>query len=217
MSALHIAVLTRAPVPGASKTRLIPLLGEEGAAHAQRRMTWRTLRTACAVPGASVSLWCAGDITHPFLGLCARRFGVRLVPQPDGDLGMRMAVCLQTVLASHDRALLIGTDCPAFTVGALEEAARTLDAARMVFTPAEDGGYVLVGARRGGLEAGCFKDVEWGGPQVMSQTRARCAEAGMRPGQDWREMPCLWDVDTPQDYARAESLLRDEGPGLQQA
>ena len=42
----------------------------------------------------------------------------------------------------------------------------------MVFTPAEDGGYVLVGARRGGLEAACFDDVMWGGADVMALIRA---------------------------------------------
>lgn len=214
MSTLHIAVFTRAPVPGASKTRLIPLLGEEGAAQVQRQMTWRTLHTACAVPGASVSLWCAGGIAHPFLDLCTRRFSVQRVPQQEGDLGQRMAGCLQTVLAAHDKALLIGTDCPAFTIDALRKAARALDTARMVFTPAEDGGYVLVGARRGDLETACFTGITWGSPQVMSQTRARCAAAGMAEGRDWQEMPCLWDVDLPPDYDRARSLLQKEVPPL---
>ncbi|HEX8884910.1 MAG TPA: TIGR04282 family arsenosugar biosynthesis glycosyltransferase, partial [Noviherbaspirillum sp.] len=162
MSDLHIAIFSRAPVPGAAKTRLIPLLGEEGAASAQRRMAWRTLETACAVPGASVSLWCAGDIGHPFLRACADLFNVPRLPQEEGDLGLRMAHCLQAVLATHRKALLIGTDCPAFDVEALQSAALALNAARMVFKPAEDGGYVLVGARHGGLEPRCFSEVAWG-------------------------------------------------------
>nr|WP_217344083.1 TIGR04282 family arsenosugar biosynthesis glycosyltransferase [Noviherbaspirillum sp. L7-7A]MBV0878190.1 TIGR04282 family arsenosugar biosynthesis glycosyltransferase [Noviherbaspirillum sp. L7-7A] len=207
MSDLHIAIFSRAPVPGAAKTRLIPLLGEEGAAGAQRRMAWRTLETARAVPDASVSLWCAGDIGHPFLRACASHFNVPCLPQADGDLGLRMAHCLQAVLATHRKALLIGTDCPAFNVGALQAAAAALDAARMVFTPAEDGGYVLVGARRGGLAPRCFDDVAWSTAQVMAQTRQRLREAGWQSGQDWLEMPALWDVDTPADYLRARPLL----------
>lgn len=206
MNDLHIAIFTRAPVPGTAKTRLIPLLGEEGAARVQRQMTWRTLDTACAVPDAQVSLWCAGDIGHPFLQECADHFGVPCLPQSDGDLGLRMAHCLRTVLVSHRKALLIGTDCPAFDVGALQSAALALDAARMVFTPAEDGGYVLVGARRGGLAPRCFDDVAWSTAQVMAQTRQRLREAGWQQGRDWHEMPMLWDVDTPADYLRAQAL-----------
>ena len=207
MNDLHIAVFTRAPVPGFAKTRLIPLLGAEGAASAQRQMILRTLQTACALPGATVSLWCTGDIGHPFLEHCASHFGVQRRAQADGDLGLRMAHCLRTVLGAHPKALLIGSDCPAFDVAALEAAAAALDTARMVFTPAEDGGYVLVGARRGGLEPRCFNEVAWSTGQVMAQTGQRLREAGWQPGRDWREMPVLWDVDTPADYLRARVLL----------
>lgn len=207
MSDLHIAIFTRAPVPGLAKTRLIPLLGAEGAAQAQRSMLLRILRTACAVPDASVSLWCAGDIAHPFLAQSAACFDVRLVPQAEGDLGQRMAHCLQALLAVHRKALLIGSDCPAFDMDALKAAARALDQARMVFTPAEDGGYVLVGARRDGLEPRCFSGVAWSTAQVMAQTRQRLEQAGWQGGRDWREMPALWDVDTAADYLRARALL----------
>ncbi|MFL6716282.1 MAG: TIGR04282 family arsenosugar biosynthesis glycosyltransferase [Burkholderiaceae bacterium] len=209
MNDLHIAIFTRAPVPGEAKTRLIPLLGEEGATNAQRKMTWRTLQTACAVPDATVSLWCAGDIRHSFLEECACHFNVRRHAQAEGDHGLRMAHCLQTALATHRKAVLIGTDCPAFDVGALEAAAAALDTARMVFTPAEDGGYVLVGAHRGSLELRCFDEVAWSTAQVMVQTRQRLREAGWQQGRDWHEMPVLWDVDTPADYLRAQAL-----PGL---
>ena len=206
MSRRHVAIFTRAPVAGISKTRLIPLLGAEGAAHAQRRMTWHALAVATALPDATVSLWCAGDPAHPFLQLCGAHFHVECVPQCDGDLGLRMADCLQRALARHEQALLIGSDCPAMTTAHLAQAAATLEAARMVFIPAEDGGYVLVGARRGGLETGCFQDVAWGSGQVMAQTRHQLAARGWRMGHDWREMPALWDVDTPDDYRRAQTI-----------
>ena len=203
MSKRHIAIFTRAPVAGASKTRLIPLLGAEGAAHAQRMMTWHALEIACALPDASVSLWCAGDIAHPFLQLCSAHFQVECLSQCDGDLGMRMADCLQRGLALHERMLLIGSDCPAMASTDLAQAAAALDEARMVFIPAEDGGYVLVGARRGGLETGCVEEVMWGSAEVMSQTRRQLTVRGWGMGQDWCEMPALWDVDTPDGFQRS--------------
>jgi rSAM/selenodomain-associated transferase 1 len=210
MSRRHVAIFTRAPVAGASKTRLIPLLGADGAAYAQRVMIWHALEIACALPDASVSLWCAGDIAHPFLQLCSAHFHVESLSQCNGDLGMRMADCLQRGLALHERMLLIGSDCPAMASTDLARAAAALDHARMVFIPAEDGGYVLVGARHGGLEAGCFDDVSWGSAQVMVQTRQRLTTRGWRSGVDWTEMPALWDVDTPEDFERilAETGIR---------
>jgi len=206
MSRRHVAVFTRAPVAGASKTRLIPLLGAQGAAHAQRVMAWHALEMATALPDASVSLWCAGDVAHPFLQLCSAHFHVECVPQCDGDLGRRMADCLQRGLAMHEQVLLIGSDCPAMSTANLAQAADALDAARMVFIPAEDGGYVLVGARRGGLETGCFEGVAWGGATVMAQTLQQLVKRGWNIEKDWRELPPLWDVDTPEDYRRALAI-----------
>lgn len=203
MSRRHVAIFTRAPVAGASKTRLIPLLGAEGAAYAQRVMTWHALEIATALPDATVSLWCAGNVAHPFLRLCRQHFKVECLPQCDGDLGMRMADCLQRLLADHEQVLLTGSDCPAMTTADLAAAAAALDYARMVFIPAEDGGYVLVGARRGGLEAGCFEDVAWGSAEVMAETRQKLLNRAWRPAHDWHELPALWDVDTPGDFQRA--------------
>ncbi|MES2537446.1 MAG: TIGR04282 family arsenosugar biosynthesis glycosyltransferase [Pseudomonadota bacterium] len=201
----HIAVFARAPVAGESKTRLIPLLGEEGAAAAQRKMCLRTLATACAAAPGNVSLWTAGDGGHPFFTACANRFAVDCHAQCAGDLGMRMADCLRRLLRRHDTVLLIGTDCPVLAPADLHCAANALQqGACLVFTPAGDGGYVLVGAQEheDGIDAAfsqAFRMVDWGTPQVMEQTRSRLAGIGCV----WSECPTLWDVDTPLDYVRA--------------
>ena len=84
--------------------------------------------------------------------------------------------------------------------------------AKMVFTPAEDGGYVLVGAQAHGaaLSAGfaqAFAEIAWSTGQVMAQTRARLTAIGWQGGREWHELPMLWDVDTPADYARAAEIL----------
>jgi glycosyltransferase A (GT-A) superfamily protein (DUF2064 family) len=111
----------------------------------------------------------------------------------------------------RDSVLLTGSDCTAMTTADLAAAATALDEARLAFIPAEDGGYVLVGARRGGLERGCFRDVPWGSAEVMAQTRSRLVAHGWTAGRDRREMPALWDVATPADFERMllEAIGRD--------
>ena len=203
----HIAIFARAPVAGAAKTRLIPLLGPEGAANAQQAMTLRALKTACAAAPGNVSLWTAGDATHPIFHDCRTTYAVAVHRQPDGDLGERMHHCLDNLLNRHQQVLLIGTDCPALTPDSLSHSAAAMhDRVRMVFMPAEDGGYVLVGARADidtRILASAFKGIEWSTSQVMAQTRERLAENGCRPDEDWAEMPASWDVDEPADYERA--------------
>jgi rSAM/selenodomain-associated transferase 1 len=207
----HIAVFARVPVPGAVKTRLIPLLGAEGAARAQRQMLLRTLHTAQQAAPGKVSLWIAGELTHPFLQECARDFGATLHSQCNGDLGQRMADCLRQLLASEDTVLLIGSDCPAFTPRILTDAAAALGPERgLVFVPAEDGGYVLVGAQRHvdgsmppALDA-AFRDIPWSTAEVMAVTRQRLAALGWNAVPAWQELASLWDVDEPANYLRAQ-------------
>ena len=208
---IHIAVFAKAPVAGSVKTRLIPMLGKEGAAAAQRAMSLRTLDAACAAAPEQVSLWTAGASDHPFFTDCATRYGVTLHRQAEGDLGKRMSDCLLKLLKEHAAVLLIGTDCPAFSVANLQAAAQVLMQGRnMVFIPAEDGGYVLVGAIAQGdsqvrerLLMQAFHAIEWSAPQVMAQTRHRLSALGWQSGKEWQELPALWDVDTPDDYRRA--------------
>jgi rSAM/selenodomain-associated transferase 1 len=194
-SRVGVAILARAPIPGAAKTRLIPALGAAGAARLQRWMLQRTVAMALVADVGPVSLWCAGDPAHPDFAVC-RAFGrVDLQPQPEGDLGERM---LAAIASSSTPAgtLVIGTDCPALGAAQLRESARALGDHDAVVIPAEDGGYVLIGMKTPAPEA--FAGVDWGSARVMAQTRQRLAALGWR----WQEADPLWDVDLPQDLDR---------------
>jgi uncharacterized protein len=206
----HIAVFCRPLIAGQVKTRLIPTYGEAGAKRIYQQMAERTLATvrdACDAIDAAASLWIAGDCNHPSIAEWARRFQLSVYPQTASDLGERMFNCLSYTTKTLARnALLIGTDCPAFTAGHLSDAASALNnETPWVFTPAEDGGYVLVGTNAPALAP--FENVEWGTALVMAQTRAALRRAALPHA----ELPTLWDVDLPADVARAQrtNLLGD--------
>jgi hypothetical protein len=188
-----LIVFARAPEPGRVKTRLVPLLGERGAAWLHARLVERTLRTALAAGFSQVHLHCSPRIKDPFFERMRARYGVRLRSQGRGNLGERMLRALQR----HPGALLIGSDCPALRPADLRAAARALrSGADAVFAPAEDGGYALVGMRRAARAA--FDGVAWGGARVMAQTRRNLRRLDWR----WRELRTVWDVDRPEDVAR---------------
>ncbi len=190
-------IFAKAPVPGQVKTRLIPLLGEQGAASLQAWLIERALRTAAGARLGPVELWCAPDRSQAFFTACQQRCSVTLADQGAGDLGERMHRALDAVTRSDERALLIGCDCPALSTADLREAARSLEeGADLTFVPAEDGGYTLIGAGR--APAAIFEGVAWGTAQVMAQTRERMLRAGLK----WTELPMRWDVDRPEDYRR---------------
>ena len=199
----RIMVFAKAPVPGQVKTRLIPLLGEAGAAELQRQLIERTLATATAAGLGKVELWCAPNPDAAYFTDCAERYDISLRRQCAGALGVRMEDALESALAAGASGVLIGCDCPALTPAYLRDAAAALaDGNDAVFGPVEDGGYVLVGlAHR--LPAQLFEDMAWGTAEVMQDTRSRLQRGGWR----WRELPPLWDVDRPEDLARLRQLL----------
>ena len=193
----NVAIFAKAPVPGLSKTRLIPAIGAHAAAVLQERMTERTVATAVAADIGPVTLWCAPDPSHASFRELVLRHGVALKRQPDDDLGMRMLAAMQ------GPTLVIGTDCPALTPGHLRAAADALGEADIVLIPAEDGGYVLIGARA--PQPQLFDGIAWGTASVLQETRARIAALDLR----CIALDPLWDVDTEADLARLERELSE--------
>jgi rSAM/selenodomain-associated transferase 1 len=196
--AVRVAVFARAPVPGAVKTRLAALLGPDGAAGLHSGLVRHALSVATHARVGPVELWCTPDETHPFFERCAQEFGVTLERQTGANLGERMRHAFASSHARDHALILIGADCPALDAAALQSAARALREHDAVIAPAEDGGYVLVGLARPAPEL--FETIAWGESAVMAQTRLRLSQSGV----SWTELPTLWDVDRPEDYARLQ-------------
>jgi hypothetical protein len=190
------------------KTRLAAAIGAQSAADVYRELTAGTLAHAAAARDAgivrAVELWCTPDADAPYFRQVAAVAGAQRRAQCDGDLGARMMHAIADVLARRSRALLIGTDCPVLDAQRLAAAAAMLDDFDAVLGPAEDGGYVLVGATRP-LPLG---DVRWSTSHALADTIAGFTHAGIR----YATTSALWDVDEPADLARWEALRRAATP-----
>ncbi len=193
-------VFAKAPVPGTVKTRLTPALDEEMAALLHVALVERTLNTARESGVATIELCCAPDTQHSFFSTCAEDFGASLMPQGEGHLGDRMLAAFARALKIHRAAIIVGADCPALTGRHIAEAAAMLATHDAVLTPAEDGGYVLIGLTR--TDPRMFEDIEWGGDQVLARQRQNFSALGYR----CHKMPMLWDVDRPEDLPRLKAL-----------
>jgi uncharacterized protein len=195
MARISIAVLAKAPVPGLAKTRLIPAIGAHAAAVLAERLTEHAVSTAIAAHIGPVTLWCAPGPDHAAFRTLALRHAITLRRQPEGDLGQRM---LAAFASAKGPALVIGSDCPALTPGHLRSAAAALEKADVVLIPAEDGGYVLIGARA--PQPALFEDMTWSVAGVLVETRRRIAASKLRAV----ELSALWDVDSEADLTRME-------------
>ncbi len=192
-----VLIFARAPLAGSVKTRLIPLLGDHGAAALYRSLVERALVMARESAVGPVELWCTPTTDDDFFAACRDRFHLTLHGQREGDLGARMLNAFEDALTRSRHVLLTGSDCPSLTAADLRAAARALREGRdAVFCPAEDGGYVLVGLSQ--AMPALFDAMTWGTATVMEETRQRLHNLGWR----WHELPVRWDVDRPQDYQR---------------
>ena len=193
-----LLVFARAPVPGACKTRLVPLLGEVGAARLYRAFLDDVLRTGVA-SGFAVELWCAGDADDRDLAELSARHGACRKRQAEGDLGARMGHALEEARGRHERALLIGSDAPTLPVRLLRGAAAALERAPTVFGPSADGGYWLVGAA-GNVPR--FDGVRWSTPHALADTLDRNRRAAL--------LEAWYDVDEPEDLRLLRAHLAVE-------
>jgi rSAM/selenodomain-associated transferase 1 len=194
----RVAVFSKAPVPGEVKTRLAPLLGADGAAALHSGLVLRALAIANESRVGPVELWCAPHADHPFFQRCAEQFRVSLHAQEGVDLGQRMRATIERGLAAGAAVIVIGSDCPSLGASDIREAAAALATHDIAIAPAEDGGYVLIGASR--ACPAIFERISWGSAAVMGQTRERLAQGGIA----WKELARRWDVDRPEDYARLQ-------------
>ncbi|UOR15735.1 TIGR04282 family arsenosugar biosynthesis glycosyltransferase [Qipengyuania aquimaris] len=180
-----LSIFARLPVPGQVKTRLVPAVGEEGAARIYARLLAHTVEVA-KESGLDFELRVTGGEVEAFHSLFGSN--VAVVDQGGGDLGAKMA-------RVEAPALLIGSDCPGISVPLLQAAAGALGDRRVVLGPANDGGYYLIGYTE--PVPFLFEDMEWSTPKVLPETLTRLAAHGYGPAI----LPELADIDTGEDLA----------------
>jgi uncharacterized protein len=191
-NARRLILFGRYPVPGRTKTRLIPLTGPLGAAELHRQWTERTLSVLVGSSQAPVDVVYTGGNRRRmrrWLGGSASEYWA----QQEGDLGRRMQQAIGRALDQGARqVVLVGTDIPGLTTQHITDAFQALTQHDLVLGPSRDGGYWLIGCR---APAPVFQDIDWGTQRVLSQTLAAAARCGLSVAL----LPRLRDIDTEAD------------------
>ncbi len=206
-SGRRLIVFTRYPEPGKTKTRLIPVLGPEGAAELHRRMTEHTLRKVrqfLASHAGFLQIQYDGgseEGLRQWLGA-----DLRPVPQGQGDLGRRMGLAFaESFEQGMRRVVIVGTDCPGIRPAHLARAFHALRRRDVVIGPARDGGYYLIGLRRPAPDL--FDGIPWGTGEVLQRTLEAAAASSRRVAL----LDPLEDVDRPEDIRVWEQEVRAGG------
>jgi rSAM/selenodomain-associated transferase 2/rSAM/selenodomain-associated transferase 1 len=206
----RLIIMTRIPEPGRVKTRLIPVLGPEGAAALHAALLDRTLRMASDHAQQTVvdvevrftgSLEAVDRFRPGRAGLWREQLGT--------DLGDRIHSAVQAACDEGAKAVVvIGTDCPDLTPEILHSAWQALRTSDLVLGPAEDGGYYLIGLRQ--PDPRLFAGIDWGTEHVREQTLARCRERSVTVSL----LSGLGDVDEAEDLIRCRRHRQGFETGL---
>lgn len=166
----HLVIFARAPQAGRVKRRLAEEIGMMEAARFYRRILDRQIRRMTRDPRWTVWLFVTPDtaLHHPAWHLVPVP---RRRPQRPGDLGRRMKLPFATLPPGP--VVLVGSDIPAMRASHIARAFALLGRHDLVFGPARDGGFWLVGARRSRpLPFALFEGVRWSTPTALADTLA---------------------------------------------
>jgi rSAM/selenodomain-associated transferase 1 len=200
---LGIIIFTRFPEPGLTKTRLIPVLGPEGACRLHRELTERIVARVRRIKKSyplMVEIHFAGGSREQMAGWLGPDFPYVL--QAEGDLGARMRQAFQKGFRQGwEQVVLIGSDLPDLTPAILRESFDRLTNHDLVLGPARDGGYYLIG-----LKADCPElfgsSMIWGTREVLKNTLLTADRLGLETALLTR----LRDVDRPEDLTEKIKL-----------
>jgi rSAM/selenodomain-associated transferase 1 len=193
---IPIVIFVKVPLPGYAKTRLIPAVGEDGAARVARQLLKRTVQAAVMADLGPVIVSAAPDTSHPLWKELDLPASLHWRNQGEGDLGERLSRAAEWALSTYKQVLIIGTDCPELTADVLRAAAENLRHVDSCIVPVVDGGYALIGLSH--FDERIFKNIPWSTSDVAAKTRLCCLRLGWRLA----EMPVLHDIDEPSDLQR---------------
>jgi rSAM/selenodomain-associated transferase 1 len=160
-----IIIFARAPEPGKVKTRLAAQIGDEAAAKLYAAMLNDTIavaqNAARETKSEVVLCYTPDDAFAPGDYSLANFWQGAHLAQTGNDLGEKMLHAAQSCFANGaQRVVIIGSDKPDLEVSTLLSAIEELEKHDLVFGPALDGGFYLIGTRAP-FEETLFTDVLW--------------------------------------------------------
>jgi hypothetical protein len=191
-----VILMAKAPRPGTVKTRLALDVGAERACAIYR---WMVERQLSEIPSG----WRVEVFFDPPGSLHEMQFwlGERdaFHPQSTGDLGARMCTAAESAFSrSPSAVILVGGDCPELSTRDLEKAYSSLQSeADVVFGPASDGGYYLLGLRA--MNRGLFEGISWSSSSTLEESLAKAATLQLNVSILGEKE----DIDTVDSFERA--------------
>ena len=198
---IPIYLFAKAPVEGRVKTRMQPFLTPLQSAELASEMLAVTMRKVAASWSGRCILAASPDTEFPLFQVLCRQYGFEMESQVSGDLGDRMAYCLENGLADCGSAAVMGCDTPHVSESVISRFHDAMIKGENVVGPALDGGFYFLGLNC--FDHQIFSNVVWGEGGVLSTLRGNardkkielCEYSPLRDIDNWDDLCWLASVD----------------------
>lgn len=172
---------------GKVKTRLAKTIGNQGAFDVYTELVKLTEKATTAME-ADKRIYFSETILHD------QWRGFKKFAQQGADLGERMKNAFkQGFEDGYERIVLIGSDLPDITASHINKALDTLLHKDVVFGPAVDGGYYLIGLSK--IHDCIFNNKPWSQPELLETTLQELQTNSIA----FETLETLNDIDTFED------------------
>ncbi len=187
-----LIIMVKQPVAGRVKTRLAAGIGVSSATSFYRAASSAVIsRLSCD------KRWSTRLSVSPDTAVACPPWPAHLkqMPQGRGDLGTRMENAFKALPPGP--AILIGSDIPGIRPAHIAEGFRALGSHDVVFGPADDGGYWLVGMARRRPIPHPFQGVNWSSERTLAENLRvlSCYRIAL--------INSICDIDTAKEYKEA--------------
>lgn len=206
MQDVAIGLFCKTPTTGQSKTRLSPPLHPDECAALSacfiRDVASTIAGVACENGSVAYAVYTPAGSEAALRQLLPPAF--RLLPQCDGDFGIRVATATRELLGQHAGVILVNADSPTLPASILRAAVEAMRQGGVVLSPALDGGYTLIALSR--FHERLFADIPWSTAEVHQRTLERAREIGVPV----TSVPGWYDVDDAASLALLQAELAGE-------
>lgn len=177
---------------GKVKTRLAKTIGAEGAFEIYAALVEITEKVTSTIDVDKIIYFSDAVVETKWKKIEKRiQFGV--------DLGARMKNAFSDGFNSgYESIVLIGSDLPDISSQIIENGFNELENSDMVFGPAEDGGYYLIGMNK--LHSFIFKDKPWSQPHLLNVSLKELTKNNF----SFSLLETLNDIDTFEDLIKSD-------------
>lgn len=196
-----LAIMAKAPRPGAVKTRLAACLPSGAITGLYRCLLEDTLALAQTLDGVETAIMSPASDVEELSRLAGS--GVRVVAQTGEGLGAGLtSVFAHFAAEGRRRIVAFNSDSPHLEASTLLAAFDALAGNDLVVGPTHDGGYYLVGATA--HHPGLFAGDSLGTANALDTLLARAASLGLSV----RFTEPFYDIDVPADLTRLTEELQ---------